>query len=253
MHECSERREEVEREERPTRRRSRVIDSWPWKAGEAVEIEREKERERAFSSRSLPLLPALLNPHSLSLSLLPSHPSLRTSCDAVTVPVPQSESSQYITPLSLSLSLSCIRKSYDRVLPPTDDPVLCVICDRSRLVLCVTLSTATTCVPIWHVRTTEDRTRLPRTSGSDWAWQGELETHGVVRGTDYPHPEEPRFGFPNPRQPPSPRKPHPNLAMAIRYSLCRKFSSNLLVRMFESLRALVEFKSLQRDRRSTGI
>lgn len=67
MHECSERREEVEREERPTRRRSRVIDSWPWKAGEAVEIEREKERERAFSSRSLPLLPALLNPHSLSL------------------------------------------------------------------------------------------------------------------------------------------------------------------------------------------
>ena len=70
MHECSERREEVEREERPTRRRSRGIDSWPWKAGEAVEIEREKERERAFSLRSLPLLPALVSP--LSLSLPPS-------------------------------------------------------------------------------------------------------------------------------------------------------------------------------------
>lgn len=38
-------REEVEREERPTRRRSRGIDSWPWKAGEAVEIEIEIERE----------------------------------------------------------------------------------------------------------------------------------------------------------------------------------------------------------------
>ena len=70
VHECSERREEVEREERPTRRRSRGIDSWPWKAGEAVEIEREKERERAFSLRSLPLLPALVSP--LSLSLPPS-------------------------------------------------------------------------------------------------------------------------------------------------------------------------------------
>lgn len=68
MHECSERREEVEREERPTRRRSRGIDSWPWKAGEAVEIEREKERERAFSLRSLPLLPALVSPLSLSPS-----------------------------------------------------------------------------------------------------------------------------------------------------------------------------------------
>ena len=46
-------------------------------------------------------------------------------------------------------------------------------------------------------------------------------------------------------------EPHPNLAMAIRYSLCRKFSSNLLVRMLESLRAPVKFKSLSNgDRRS---
>ena len=137
MHECSERREEVEREERPTRRRSRVIDSWPWKAGEAVEIEREKERERAFSSRSLPLLPALLNPHSLSLSLLPSHPSLRTSCDAVTVPVPQSESSQYITPLSLSLSLSLVsvNRTIEYCLQPTI--LSCVLFATDRDWFCV--------------------------------------------------------------------------------------------------------------------